>query len=50
MYDFSARVIEGSPAPSNIPIPPYFWKSDTVARIGEVNVSGLDKNWTPDIW
>ncbi len=50
MYDFSARVIEGSPAPLNIPIPPYYWKTDTVARIGEMNASGLDKNWTPDIW
>ena len=50
MYDFSARVVEGSPAPLNIPIPPYFWKSDTVARIGEVNASGHDKDWTPVIW
>ena len=50
MYDFSARVLEGSPAPSNIPIPPYFWKSATVARIGEVDASGAKKNWTPDIW
>ena len=50
MYDFSARVVEGSPAPLNIPIPPYYWKSDTVARIGEVNVSGLDKDWSPEIW
>jgi ubiquinol-cytochrome c reductase iron-sulfur subunit len=50
MYDFSARVVEGSPAPLNIPIPPYYWKSDTVARIGEVNVAGLDKDWSPDIW
>ena len=50
MYDFSARVVEGSPAPLNIPIPPYYWKSDTVARIGEVDVSGLDKDWSPDIW
>lgn len=50
MYDFSARVIEGSPAPLNIPIPPYFWKSATVARIGEVDASGAKKNWSPDIW
>lgn len=50
MYDFSARVIQGSPAPLNIPIPPYHWKSATVARIGEENASGLAKNWTPDIW
>lgn len=50
MYDFSARVVEGSPAPLNIPVPPYFWKSESVARIGEVNASGQDKAWTPLIW
>jgi ubiquinol-cytochrome c reductase iron-sulfur subunit len=50
MYDFSARVLEGSPAPLNIPIPPYYWKTATVVTIGEVNKSGTDKNWTPDIW
>ncbi|TAL84335.1 MAG: ubiquinol-cytochrome c reductase iron-sulfur subunit [Rhodanobacter sp.] len=50
MYDFSARVIEGSPAPLNIPVPPYYWKTPMVAHIGEMNGSGLDKNWTPDIW
>ena len=50
MYDFSARVVEGSPAPLNIPIPPYYWKTNTVARIGEMNAAGLDKDWSPDIW
>lgn len=49
-YDFSARVFEGSPAPLNIPIPPYYWKSDTVVRIGEGNKRGIDQNWTPEIW
>ncbi|MDA3914878.1 ubiquinol-cytochrome c reductase iron-sulfur subunit [Oleiagrimonas sp.] len=50
MYDFSARVVEGSPAPLNIPIPPYYWKSDSVARIGEMDTNGKDKGWTPLIW
>lgn len=50
MYDFSARVFEGSPAPLNIPIPPYYWKSDSVVRIGEVDAQGKDKDWTPVIW
>lgn len=49
-YDFSARVFEGSPAPLNIPIPPYYWKSDTVVRIGEGNAKGIHEDWTPDIW
>lgn len=50
MYDFSARVLEGSPAPLNIPIPPYYWKSKDVVTIGETGASGGDKNWTPIIW
>ncbi|MGH8118139.1 MAG: ubiquinol-cytochrome c reductase iron-sulfur subunit [Rhodanobacteraceae bacterium] len=50
MYDLSARVIEGSPAPLNIPIPPYFWKSKTVARVGESNANGAEQNWGPEIW
>ncbi len=50
MYDFSARVIEGSPAPLNIPIPPYFWKTSDVVTIGEIDANGGDKNWSPDIW
>ncbi len=50
MYDLSARVIEGSPAPLNIPIPPYFWKSKTVARVGEDNSKGAKQDWEPAIW
>lgn len=50
MYDLSARVIEGSPAPLNIPIPPYFWKSNTVARVGESDAGGLEQDWEPKIW
>ncbi len=50
MYDFSARVIEGSPAPLNMPVPPYYWVSDTVVRVGEGSPSGADKSWTPSIW
>lgn len=50
MYDFSARVFEGSPAPMNIPIPPYYWRSDSVVRIGEEDHQGEEENWTPAIW
>lgn len=50
LYDLSARVIEGSPAPLNIPIPPYYWKSNTVVRVGEGNAHGLNENWSPSIW
>lgn len=48
-YDFSARVFDGSPAPLNIPIPPYFWKTDTLLRIGETE-DGKHQNWVPAIW
>jgi len=35
-FDYAGRVFEGdSPAPSNLPVPPYFFVSDTVIRIGE---------------
>lgn len=50
MYDFSARVLEGSPAPLNIPIPPYYWMTKNKVRIGETDKAGTFKNWTPDIW
>lgn len=50
MYDLSARVIEGSPAPLNMPIPPYYWVSDTVARVGESDKKGALQSWEPSIW
>ncbi len=50
LYDLSARVFEGSPAPANIPIPPYFWKSPTVAHIGESDAGGSDQDWEPTMW
>jgi len=50
LYDLSARVVEGSPAPLNMPIPPYYWKSDTVATVGESNASGAEQAWEPSIW
>jgi ubiquinol-cytochrome c reductase iron-sulfur subunit len=50
IYDLSGRVFEGSPAPLNIPIPPYYWKSDTVVRIGESDAAGRYEDWTPEIW
>lgn len=49
-YDFSARVFEGSPAPLNIPVPPYYWRSATVVRVGEGDPRGAFENWTPAIW
>ncbi len=34
-YDLSGRVYSGMPAPTNLPIPPHMYKSDTVILIGE---------------
>jgi len=34
-YDLSGRIYSGMPAPTNLPIPPYSYKSDTVILIGE---------------
>ena len=34
-YDLSGRVYAGVPAPYNLPVPPYRFVSETLARIGE---------------
>lgn len=48
-YDLSGRVMAGSPAPLNLPIPPYYYVSDTVLRVGELK-NGSDQNWAPATW
>lgn len=48
-YDLAGRVIEGSPAPLNLPVPPYFFKKDTLLRIGEW-IDGSAETWTPAVW
>lgn len=50
LYDLAARVIEGSPAPLNMPIPPYYWVSKTVARVGLGDEHGALQDWEPSIW
>lgn len=49
MYDLSGRVVKGSPAPLNLPVPPYYYESRNVIRIGELP-GGKDLNWQPKIW
>jgi len=34
-FDLAARVYKGSPAPSNLPVPPHRYASDTLLVIGE---------------
>jgi ubiquinol-cytochrome c reductase iron-sulfur subunit len=48
-YDLAGRVFDGSPAPLNLPVPPNFFVSDSVIRVG-VSKDGKDQNWTPEVW
>ncbi len=48
-YDLAGRVMDGSPAPLNLPVPPHFYKSDTVIRTGLLE-DGSEKNWMPQTW
>jgi ubiquinol-cytochrome c reductase iron-sulfur subunit len=48
-YDMSGRVFSGSPAPLNLPVPPYYLASAEVITIGETR-SGGDRDWQPSIW
>lgn len=34
-FDFAGRVFKGVPAPTNLDIPPYYFISDTLIKIGE---------------
>ena len=48
-YDLAGRVLDGSPAPLNLPVMPYYFISDTVMRIGETK-DGKFQNWKPNTW
>jgi ubiquinol-cytochrome c reductase iron-sulfur subunit len=48
-YDLAGRVMDGSPAPLNLPVPPHYYKSPTVIVAGELG-NGSDSNWQPDQW
>jgi ubiquinol-cytochrome c reductase iron-sulfur subunit len=48
-YDLAGRVFNGSPARLNLPVPPYYYVSDTVLRIGAIE-GGKDKSWRPTAW
>jgi ubiquinol-cytochrome c reductase iron-sulfur subunit len=48
-YDLAGRVFDGSPAPLNLPAPPYYYVKDNVVRIGE-SKGGGDRDWTPEVW
>lgn len=48
-YDLSGRVMNGSPAPLNLPVPPYYFTSDHSVRVG-ILANGDDRNWAPAVW
>lgn len=48
-YDLAGRVFDESPAPLNLPVPPYYYLTDTKLKIGELKGGG-DQNWHPNIW
>ncbi|TAM82901.1 MAG: ubiquinol-cytochrome c reductase iron-sulfur subunit [Candidimonas sp.] len=48
-YDLSGRVMKNFPAPLNLPVPPYFYESDTLIKVGELANKG-DQQWRPSTW
>lgn len=40
-FDLAGRVYQGVPAPTNLVIPPYYYKADTIIRIGEGPKKGV---------
>jgi ubiquinol-cytochrome c reductase iron-sulfur subunit len=38
-FDFAGRVYQGVPAPTNLPVPPHYFVTDEVIRIGEDGVA-----------
>jgi len=48
-YDLAGRVMDGSPAPLNMPVIPHYYKSDTIIVAGEMS-DGSEKTWSPNTW
>jgi ubiquinol-cytochrome c reductase iron-sulfur subunit len=48
-YDLAGRVFSGSPAPLNLPVPPYYYMNDKKIKVGELK-NGSKSNWSPSIW
>ncbi len=48
-YDLAGRVMYGSPAPLNLPVPAYYFKGESIVRVGELQ-NGADLNWSPAVW
>ena len=48
-YDLAGRVLDGSPAPLNLPVPPYYYINETTLRVGMLP-DGSDRDWRPETW
>jgi len=48
-YDLSGRVFKNMPAPLNLPVVPYYFKSETLIRVGELSDKS-GRNWAPITW
>ncbi|NOX08600.1 MAG: ubiquinol-cytochrome c reductase iron-sulfur subunit [Gammaproteobacteria bacterium] len=49
LYDLSGRVQKFMPAPLNLPVPPYYFISDTRLLVGELKDKS-EQNWNPQVW
>ena len=48
-YDLSGRVLANFPAPLNLPVPPYYFETDTLIKIGVLK-DGKGSEWQPNTW
>jgi len=48
-YDLSGRVMDGSPAPLNLPVPPHYYRNGSLIIAGEL-ANDAEQNWSPEIW
>ncbi len=48
-YDLAGRVFDGSPAPLNLPVPPYYFPDTNLLRIGAVS-GDKSVHWAPEGW
>ena len=48
-YDLAGRVMDGSPAPLNLPVPPHYYRSPGMIIAG-ATPDGAASSWSPDVW
>jgi len=48
-YDLAGRVMDGSPAPLNLPVPPHYY-SNAGTIIAGATPEGASSNWSPEVW